>query len=170
MCQNCAERPTQAAAPERVRVNAGASAADAYRDAVVKHALAEQAKHHTDQPTVLFEGRSTVKIKPLATLDDALISGAKVSRLVYPASLTEPEQILKYQSDLLRAVSNLNVLPEESKFEGLTAVLALVLMGFNPEDIGDVKELLRASLEKAAEAEVRKNTTAFLQENGFGQI
>lgn len=170
MCQNCAEQATQAQATDirqRVRVGSGSDLEQALREQGIGIA---QVKHTTEQPSVLFEGQATVKIKPIVTLDDALVSGAKVSRLVYPASLTEPEQMLKYQSDLLRVVSTLNVLPEEQKFEGLTAVLATVLMGFNPDDLEDVKELLRQSLEKVAEAEVRKNTTVFLQENGFAQV
>lgn len=138
-------------------------------------ALAEQAQedasHAGDKDTVFFEGSGKFQIKPFATLDDALISGAKVAGLVYPTSeKTEAELEVQYQADLLRAVSFLNVAKPDERYSALVSVLGLVLMGFDPDDLNEIKADLNETLAVTAREAVRKNTEAFLKANGFGQV
>ena len=123
-----------------------------------------------EQQTVLFVGNDRVAIKPFETLDDAVVTGQKVAKLLYPETFGENPDFAKYEASLVRAASMIPVLPAEQKFEGLTSLLAIVLMGLEPEDLDAAKDLIRQSLEQASAAEVRKNTTAFLQERGFGEV
>ena len=136
-------------------------------------ALAEQARedavHATDKDTVRFEGSGKFIIKPFATLDDAVVSGAKIGRLVYPDSKPEAELDVQYQSDLLRAVSMLNVAKPDERYSALVSVLGLVLMGFDPDDLEDIKADLNKTLAVTGREMVRQNTEAFLKANGFGE-
>lgn len=123
-----------------------------------------------EQQTVLFVGNDRVAIKPFETLDDAVATGQKVAQVLYPETFGEDPDYAKYEASLVRAASMIPVLPDEKKFEGLAALLAIVLMGFETESLDEVKDLMRQSLEAATAAEVRKNTTAFLQSRGFGEV
>lgn len=139
---------------------------------IVKIAMEEVMQNQAQAPeqTVLFLGNDTVAIKPFETLDDALVTSNKVAQLVYPETLGEDAQYAKYEADLVRVAATIPVLPEERKFEGLVGLLAVVLMGFEPQDLPAVKDVLRESLEAVAVGEVRKNTETFLRERGFGDV
>lgn len=139
---------------------------------IVEIAMEEVMQNQAQAPeqTVLFLGNDTVAIKPFETLDDALVTSNKVAQLVYPETLGENAQYAKYEADLVRVAATIPVLPEERKFEGLVGLLAVVLMGFEPQDLDAVKDVLRESLEAVAVGEVRKNTETFLRERGFGDV
>ena len=139
---------------------------------IVEIAMEEVMQNQAQAPeqTVLFLGNDTVAIKPFETLDDALVTSNKVAQLVYPETLGEDAQYAKYEADLVRVAATIPVLPEERKFEGLVGLLAVVLMGFEPQDLPAVKDVLRESLEAVAVGEVRKNTETFLRERGFGDV
>lgn len=166
---NMAIMELKATRPEIFQVKSGVVLAAKIAQKALEN-IVNKTQPQAAENTIYFEGNDVVSIKPFGTLDDALITAEKVARLVYPDSLGEVAQIQKYEADLLRAVATIPTLALEQKFEGLTAVLAIVLMGFESEDLGAVKAFLKSSLEDVTKAEVKKNTSTFLIRNGFAQV
>lgn len=171
MCHKCTNQEVKGQSMDtrqRVRVSSGSNVEGILRDqAKLRLENAPQAKHSATEKSVLFSGNDKLSIRPLSTLDDAVITGAKVSALIYPAALGEEVQTDKYEINLARAVGRFSNANEDEKFDALVEVLGHTLMGFNPRDLEDIKVDLKTKLEKLGAAAVRKNTTAFLQENGF---
>ncbi len=130
----------------------------------------EAAAHKQNEQTLMYLGNDKVKVKPFTKLEDVIVTGEKLKKLVYPEQLGQERIIEKYEADLIRAASAIPALPQDGKFEGLVELLGLALIGFDVDDIEDVKASLASLMEKKATTEVRNNTVQFLKERGFAEI
>lgn len=175
MCQKCEQSATQAPTQdlrERLRVGSGVNVEEVMRrNKELKLQLDTQAraKHREDEKTIGFVGNDQFNIKPFATLDDVVVTGEKLVPLLFPDE-QEGRQIELYEADLIRKASAVVAAAPNVKFEALTDLLATVLIGFEADELGDIKAVLASQLQKRASAVVRANTTTFLESKGFGRV
>jgi hypothetical protein len=129
-------------------------------------------KHSTPakQNSVFFNYGDTVKIKPFVSLDEAFTSASKVAQLAYgKQGASEQEQKNLYQASVAVASARFVASEEQDRYETLVDLLGVVLMGFDPNSMSEVKEDLKASLEAVAKKEIRQNTEQFLTASGFAK-
>lgn len=150
MCNKCETTAKTMGAKPRIRVNGaeGLSLTD----------------------SVLLTGTSSASIKPFVTLDDALATGEKIGRLLFPAIADKEIQLQKYQHKLSEAVATLTLAKPEDKFEALSGVLGVVLMGFEAEDLPDLKVYLANQMERAVNKNIAEHTSEYLKSTGFRAV
>lgn len=122
------------------------------------------------EQSIRVDNKHKVTIAPFESLDAALVTSEKVRKLVFPEALGEAQQELNYEAALLRSAALIPTLPEDMKFEGLAALLSLVLMGFNPNEVDDIKKSLREGYEEMAASKIKEANVKLLAETGFVNV
>lgn len=131
-------------------------------DIAEKFLAQDQAKiatHGQGEKTLVIENTHNIKIKPFATLEDIVTSGHKFTDILFPGRAQDPRD---YELSVINSAAALATVAPERKFEALTSLLGLVLMGYEPDQLNDAKDLLRVGLEDAIHAKVKATTTEAL--------
>ena len=122
------------------------------------------------EQTIRVDNKHKVTIAPFETLDAALVTSEKVRKLAFPDAVGEAQQVLNYEAALLRSAALIPTLPEDMKFEGLAALLSLVLMGFDPNEVDDIKKSLREGYEEVVASKIKEANVKLLAETGFVNV
>ncbi|MFU9046300.1 hypothetical protein ACNAUY_07895 [Acinetobacter tibetensis] len=115
--------------------------------------------HAEGEVTLVIENTHNIKIKPFATLEDIVTSGHKFTDILFPGRAQDPRD---YELSVINSAAALAAVPAELKFEALTSLLGLVLLGYQADQLNDAKDLLRAGLEDAIHTKVKATTTQAL--------
>jgi len=125
---------------------------------------AKIAAHGKDEKTLVVENTHNIKIKPFATLEDIVTSGHKFADILFPDHAQDPRD---YELSVINSAAALATVDPEDKFEALTSLLGLVLMGYEPDQLGAAKDLLRVGLEEAIHIKVKEATVQALGDLGL---
>lgn len=171
MCIKCNE--AEAAKTEgtpialaRIRIQPGVNVEEVI-NAQRKQQAQEMAIHHENEKTLIVLNDHVVKMKPFSTLEDVVVSGEKVARILFPDSDTFFHE---YEVAVLRAAAALPTAAPQDKVKAISDLLGLVLIGIAEEDLAEVKLNIAAKFEEAIKAQVTKTTIAALDDLGLTRI